>query len=300
MEFLRNLVLSRLAAALEANGNYRVLRRLTPQAQFRSGAPEHPFIGIILDTETTGMNPGADEVIELGMLKFEYGQDGQIFRVLDRFNRLQQPKEPIPPHITAITGITDREVAGHSIDAAEVEAFISGAGLIIAHNAKFDRPMCEAKWAFFRNFNWACSCTQIPWKDEGHEGVKLGYLLNDYGRFHNGHRAIDDCHALLYLLAQPVQESRRLAMALLLDNARKAQFQLWAENAPFDSKDILKHRGYRWNPDLRCWSLILDEAALLAEEEYLFREIYGGRHVQLRKDKLTARNRFSLAPSGNS
>src|SRR5258706_11427671 len=58
-----------------------------------------------------------------------------------------------------------------------------------AHNAKFDRPMCEAIWPFFRNFNWACSCTQIPWKEEGHECVKLGYLLNDYGHFHNGHRA---------------------------------------------------------------------------------------------------------------
>jgi DNA polymerase III epsilon subunit-like protein len=56
------------------------------------------------------MNPGADEVIELGMLKLEYGQDGQ-YSVLDSFDRLQQPKKPIPAHITAITGITDEEVA---------------------------------------------------------------------------------------------------------------------------------------------------------------------------------------------
>src|SRR5258706_7881471 len=62
----------------------------------------------ILDTESTGMNPGADEVIELGMLKLEYGQDGQ-YSVLDSFDRLQQPKKPIPAHITAITGITDEE-----------------------------------------------------------------------------------------------------------------------------------------------------------------------------------------------
>jgi DNA polymerase-3 subunit epsilon len=32
----------------------------------------------------------------------------------------------------------------------------------------------------------------------------LGYLLNDYGLFHEGHRALDDCEALLEVLAQPL------------------------------------------------------------------------------------------------
>jgi DNA polymerase III subunit epsilon len=198
MKRLMNIILRSLAAVLEASGHFRVLRRLEQQHRFSPEMPAYPFIGIILDTETTGMIPGADEVIELGMLKFEYGQDGQIFRVLDSFNHLQQPREPIPAHITAITGITNEEIAGQAIDAGAVEAFVSGVALIIAHNAKFDRPMCESTWPFFQSFNWACSCTQIPWKEEGHEGVKLGYLLNDYGRFHNGHRAIDDlpCGAL--------------------------------------------------------------------------------------------------------
>ncbi len=88
--------------------------------------------------------------------------------MLDTFNKLLQPSKPIPPHITAITRIAGEEVAGQAVDAASVEGFISGAALIIAHNAKFDRPMCEAAWPFFRNFNWACSCTQIPWREEGH------------------------------------------------------------------------------------------------------------------------------------
>ena len=295
MNRFMNIVLKSLAAVLETSSHYRVLRRLEQQDRFSRDTPKDAFTGIILDTETTGMAPGADEVIELGMLKFHYGQDGQIYRVLDSFNHLQQPRKPIPAHITAITGITDEEVAGQAIDPAAVEAFVSGAALIIAHNAKFDRPMCEATWPFFRNFNWACSCTQIPWKEEGHEGVKLGYLMNDYGRFHNGHRAIDDCRALIYLLAQRMQQSKRLAMSSLLENARKPQYQLWAENAPFDFKDVLKNRGYRWNGEVRCWSLILDEAALHDEEDYLRREVYGGRQVELRRDKLTARNRFSLA-----
>src|SRR5262249_38653203 len=104
-----------------------------------------------------------------------------------------------------------------------------------------------------------------------------------------------DCRALLYLLAQPLAYSKRLAMSVLLENARKPQYQLWADNAPFDFKDLLRNRGYRWNCQSRCWFIVLEEAALADEEDFLRREVYAGRQVELRRDKLTARNRFTLA-----
>ena len=28
---------------------------------------------------------------------------------------------------------------------------------------------------------------------------------------------------------------------------------MFAANAPIEYKDNLKSRGYRWNPDLKCW-----------------------------------------------
>ncbi|WP_458436935.1 hypothetical protein [Methylorubrum extorquens] len=43
-------------------------------------------------------------MIELGILKFEYGASGRIYRVLDTLNQLHQPKKPIPPEITRLTG----------------------------------------------------------------------------------------------------------------------------------------------------------------------------------------------------
>jgi hypothetical protein len=42
--------------------------------------------------------------------------------------------------------------------------------------------------------------------------------------------------------------------------------------------------------------IVVDEAALPAEEEYLHREVCPGRSVPFRHDKITARNRFSLMP----
>jgi DNA polymerase-3 subunit epsilon len=110
------------------------------------------------------------------------------------------------------------------------------------------------------------------------------------------HRAIDDCAALLHLLTRQLPCSKRKAMSPLLDSARKTEFQLWAENAPFEFKDDLNARGYRWDGAARCWYIVLDEAALPAEEDFLHRDVCPGRPVPFRRDKITARNWFSLTP----
>ena len=38
------------------------------------------------------------------------------------------------------------------------------------------------------------------------------------------------------------------ALAILLEQARKKTVRVWVEHSPFDLKDALKRRGYRWSP----------------------------------------------------
>ncbi|MHB2209707.1 3'-5' exonuclease [Methylobacterium sp. CM6257] len=285
--------LDSIAAVLESTGNYRVLRRLEPLADCSEPADEPTFIGLVLDVETTGIDFASDEVIELGMLKFEYGASGRIYRILDTFNQLHQPTRPIPPEISRLTGITDADVAGHRIDEAAVQAMAADAAVVIAHNASFDRQMCEPRWPVFRDKNWACSLNQIPWRAEGHEGLKLGYLLSDLGFFHRGHRAVDDCHALLRLLATPLRSSGQLAMAALLATARRPTVRLWAEGSPFETKEILKARSYRWSQRRRSWSIDLDEAQIEIERTFLSEQVFGRPVPDLPADQFTARDRFS-------
>ena len=83
--------------------------------------------GILLDTETTGLDHAKDEIIELGMVKFDYTPDGRIVGVRDTFSAFNEPSVPIPPEVTALTGITDEMVAGHKIDEAAVNAFADDA-----------------------------------------------------------------------------------------------------------------------------------------------------------------------------
>ena len=289
-----NPSLDSIAAILDATGDYRVLRRIQPHEN-DPGTPDEPtFTGLILDSETTGTDYATSEVIELGAIKFEYGASGRIYRVLETFSQLQQPRKLIPAEITRITGITDAGVAGQRIDDAAVAALAADARVIIAHNASFDRRMCEPRWPVFAERNWACSCHQVPWRAEGHEGMKLGYLLIDYGLFHKGHRAIDDCQALLQLLASPLKASGRLALSALLETARRPTVRLWAEGAAFDTKDALKGRGFRWSAGKRCWYIDLDEDQLEIERGFLSETVFRRPVGDLPIDRFTARDRFSV------
>src|SRR5712672_2280988 len=267
-----------MAKSLEDSGDYRVLRRLVPKHVFTPIPTNQPVkIGIVLDVETTGLDAKTDEVTELAMVKFSYLPNGRIGHVIDTFAALNEPTNPIPPEITALTGITNEMVAGQHIDPAAVSSFVADANVIIAHNANFDRRFAERYWPEFEQKHWACSAIEIEWRSHGFEGSRLAYLLAGAGLFHHAHRAVDDCRALLEILAMTLGTTARPVLACLLEHARRNTVRIWAEGTPYGFKDQLKKRKYRWNDGndgrLKSWHVDIDEQLLEAELKYLHEEI---------------------------
>jgi DNA polymerase-3 subunit epsilon len=292
-----NLTLAAMAEELAKSADYRVLRRLLPRTTFASSSGQTTKTGVLLDIETTGLDQRKDEVIELGMVKFEYTPDGRIAGIKDAFSSFNEPTGTIPPEITALTGITDEMVAGHRIDETAVSSFVDEAVIVIAHNASFDRKFAERYWPTFQRKAWGCSATEVQWRKHGFEGSRLGYLLNGTGYFHQAHRAVDDCHALLEILAFELPTVGLPALAVLLEQARKKTIRVWAEQSPFDLKDRLKRRGYRWSDGSdgrpRSWYVDVDENKFTEEIAFLKAEIYL-REVDPRSEILTAFDRFSV------
>jgi DNA polymerase-3 subunit epsilon len=288
--------LAAMAETLEQSGEYRVLRRLPFREHF-SAPTGFTKVGVLFDVETTGLDTASDEVVELGMVKFSYHSDGTVAAVLDRFSSFNEPSRTIPEEAIKLHGITNEMAAGHKIDGDAITAFAADAAIIIAHNAAFDRKFAERYWPVFANKPWACSVNQIEWRAHGFEGSRLGYLLNGIGMFHRSHRAVDDCHALLEILAHTISSTDRTALSLLLENARRKTIRIWAEQAPFDLKDELKKRGYRWSPGdegrPKAWYIDVDEAKRDNEIAYLRKSIYL-RDVDLFVQTLSAIDRFSL------
>jgi len=281
---------------LEATGDYKVLRRLVPRQLMSSPAGSDDKIAIIVDFETTGLDPAKDEIIEVAMLKFRYSNCGEVSGVTGIFQALNQPSAPIWAEIVGLTGITDEMVAGQKIENAALERFVTDANIIIAHNSAFDRRFAERSWDVFQHKHWACSATGIEWQRHGFGGAKLTYLLTESGFFHDAHRALDDCHATLEILSRRLPATSTTALASLLDRARRKTFRIWAENAPFEFKDALKRRRYRWNDGSdgrpRSWHIDVEEVALDAELNFLRKEIYQ-RCIGIDYREITALDRFS-------
>ncbi|KPF44372.1 3'-5' exonuclease [Rhizobium sp. AAP43] len=281
---------------LSGTGRYRILRKLEPRAIASVPRPEYPLKGVILDTETTGLIARKDEIIEIGAIAFTFDAHGAIGDITGIYGGLRQPSVAIPAEITRITGITDDMVSGQSIDLAALQALIEPADLLIAHNAGFDRPFCEAFSPLFSDKAWACSNSEIAWVSRGYEGTKLAYLIGQAGYFHDGHRAVDDCFALLEVLARNDDGAASTAFAELYQASQRSRVRIFAESSPFDMKDHLKARGYRWSDGSdgrpKSWWIEVGEEALDEELRYLRAEIYRSQDADPPIRRLTAFDRF--------
>ncbi len=90
---------------------------------------------VAFDLETTGLDFSRDAIIEIGAVRFDAD------KTLDEFRTFVDPRRSLPPFITQLTGITQRDLTG-APRLAEVRGdfarFLRDA-TPLAHNIKFDR-----------------------------------------------------------------------------------------------------------------------------------------------------------------
>jgi len=289
--------LNKLATILIESDQYRVSKKYQKPEFYNIGDDSNKLIGVFLDIEATGLSYATDKMIELGMVKFEYTEDGRIFRLLDEFSGYQDPNMPIPQAITKLTSITDDMVKNHQINEHEVTSYLHNVDIIIAHNAQFDRTFFEMTFSAIPPKAWGCLMYDIDWKNEGISSHKLEYIAYKYNFFFEGHRAIIDCLAGIHILAQDLLISKQLVLKQLLTNSQALRFKLWATNSPYDSKDLLRARGYRWSNNQtdkhRTWSIELTEDKVAEEINYLRSNIYNGSSINIPVEIFDAYSRFS-------
>lgn len=240
------------AALLDAHLDYRVLRALPPYDAYPLGQPQGRVrTAAVIDVETIGLDR-SDPIIDLAVQRIAFDDRGVIVRVGQPRQWFEDPGRPIPPEISRLTGITDVDVAGKRINEVEAAALIRSTDVAIAHNARFDAPRVEQRLPLIVHHPWCCSCNEVPWPELGFDGRKLGHLLMQQGMFHCGHRASVDVWATINLLGSTMPDGET-ALAKLVRTAEQDCLLVEATNAPFEAKDALKARGYRWQAAARVW-----------------------------------------------
>jgi len=161
---------------------------------------------IYYDTETTGVRPDKDRIIELAA----YDPDRNI-----SFVQFINPGCPIPAESTAITGITDEMVATAANFEEVGRQFMEFCGpdaILIAHNnERFDKPFLEAEasrnnlifpsWRYLDTLKWSRKYrTDLP-------SHALQALREVYGfEANQAHRALDDVMMLYKIFSMMIDD----------------------------------------------------------------------------------------------
>lgn len=265
--------------------------------------------GIIIDVETTGGDPLYHQVIQLAMLEIVYDGYG-ILNLGRAFSKFQDPGRPIPLEIRRLTGITDNDVKGQVIEIGEVQEFVAGSKIVIAHNAGFDRKFVETGFpeGGFNRLNWYCSLKGVDWATRIPGSRSLEILALKTGFVYGAHQAENDVRAVAFALSFDSTGERTEAFREMLLTGAKNTVRVVAADAPWEmpgypeelTKNLLKKRGYRWSGSgaaaggTRAWYRdVADDPATLAQEAAFLRDmIYGGDRV-LPRFTIKPLNRFS-------
>ena len=166
---------------------------------------------VVLDTETTGLNPvTGDRIVEIAAVRYACDTSGN-WRVQDSFSQLLYPGRRMAPGASRVNQIYDEDLRNKpafSEIVGEFMAFISEA-LIVAHNASFDASFLGMELYIHRLgrpqegsselYNpWLCTL-QLARRHFYFGRNNLGYVANKlgvrYGEAGNpAHRALNDVY----------------------------------------------------------------------------------------------------------
>lgn len=270
------------AAIKKAPNDFRLLEKI-PYSTFVSGQRFPLFLSdtvgdekpmVIIDTETTGLST-TSKIIELALIRVLYSPSiSRITCVESVYCEFEDPHEDIPYQITELTGITNEDVQGQEINESRVAALLADRPLMVAHNAGFDRPFFERRFAHISSLldlPWACTMRGIKWRmiNPDLTSSSLMGIAMGSGYFYDAHRASSDCFALIWLLNLYPE-----ALSSLLNSADAHFYIIKALEAPFKVKDVLKERDYRWDGNERVWYKNVGNIQQLETEKKFLFQLY--------------------------
>ena len=207
---------------------------------------------LILDTETTGLDPQRDRCIELGAVLFDVPRRSvlsQVSLLLPCDHNAAQAVNGIDPALT-------QQPQPWQQGLQWFEALLASADVVVAHNAAFDRQWFGIAPLPPIHKPWLCTMDDIRWPAERNlrstpsvRDLALAYSVPVWA----AHRALTDCIYLAQVFERCIDLEQLVAQGL-------EPRRLYRARLSYDERHKAREAGFRWNePVSGAWSRKLSE-----------------------------------------
>jgi DNA polymerase-3 subunit epsilon len=197
---------------------------------------------LILDTETTGIDPARDRIVEVGAVLWSVAHSCTLATWSELVVGEGNPAEAVNriPAAALPRGVALKAAL------STLKALAARADLAVAHNAAFDRAFLGDDLGL----PWVCSMEDVAWpRTSGGRSLAVIALAHDVGIV-TAHRALADC-LILARLFERVGELGCDVQQLIQQGMRpKVLFQAMVSYA---DRDQAKSAGFTWDADGKRW-----------------------------------------------
>ena len=232
----------------------QVRQRSVPADSPQQSAEESAAVRtlLIVDTETTGLDPQLDHCLEIGVI---------LFDVPSR-QLLAQQSFLLPVETNAAEAINRIPASATNLPQpwrpalSYLRSLLDAADVLVAHNAAFDRQWFGRGHLPATDKRWLCSMEDVRWpagrqlrSRPSVRDLALAYEIPVWA----AHRALTDC---IYL-AEVFRRCEDLEQ--LLERGLEPR-QLMRAQVSYDDRHLARDAGFRWNEPVKgAWARRLSE-----------------------------------------
>ena len=202
---------------------------------------------LILDTETSGLDPKTSKTIEVGVILFSLDHMQAISSFSSLIRCDGQPKET-----EAINGIPSGMLPlapeGHDVW-AQVRTYVGFSKAILAHNAEFDKMFVPEDVA--GKTPWICTMDDVTWPRAGSSKGLVALALAHGIGVSSAHRALTDCGLISALLSRTHELGGDVKAMLRRGLRPKAKFKAVVS---YETNQLAKDAGFKWHPAEKMWA----------------------------------------------